>query len=104
LNTRLKEYWGECFYMGGLGGIPFVGEVGIGAYCSHVPTNGSLLILYAPHVGISPEGVIGNYSRPGQIHEDKACGAAIGALKKLNETNGGGGDTLNLKDANNHNY
>ena len=65
LNNRLKKYWGSCFYMGGLGGLPFVGEVGFGAYCAHVPHNGNLFILFAPHVGVDSEGVIGNIGRPG---------------------------------------
>jgi hypothetical protein len=65
LNNRLKDFWGECFYMGGLGGIPFIGEVGYGAFSAHVPVGGNLFILFAPHVGVSSEGVIGNYSRPG---------------------------------------
>lgn len=51
--------------MGGLGGIPFIGEVGYGAFSAHVPVGGNLFILFAPHVGVSSEGVIGNYSRPG---------------------------------------
>jgi hypothetical protein len=42
--------------MGGLGGLPFVGEVGFGAYAAHVPHNGNLLILFAPHVGVDLEG------------------------------------------------
>ncbi len=28
LNNRLKNFWNGCFYMGGLGGIPFIGKVG----------------------------------------------------------------------------
>ena len=37
LATQMKNYWGECFYMGGLGGIPFIGSVGYGAFSAHVP-------------------------------------------------------------------
>ena len=65
LNSRLKNFWGECFYMGGLGGIPFIGKVGFGAYCAHVPRGGNLFILFAPHVGITPDGTIGKYARNG---------------------------------------
>jgi hypothetical protein len=32
LNNKMKNFWGECFYMGGLGGIPFIGYVGYGAF------------------------------------------------------------------------
>jgi hypothetical protein len=83
LNNRLADFWGECFYMGGLGGLPFVGKVGFKAYSSHVPKGGNTFILFAPHVGLSPDAVIGKYARPGQEHHDSACGAAIGAFATL---------------------
>ena len=83
INRRLADFWGECFYMGGLGGLPFVGKVGFRAYSHHVPANGNIFILFAPHVGLSPEGLVGKYARPGQAHPDSACGAAIGAFNTL---------------------
>ncbi len=83
LNRRLEEFWGGCFYMGGLGGLPFVGKVGFGAYSHHVPKDGHLFILFAPHVGLSPDGNVGKYARAGQDHDDSACGAAIGAFNTL---------------------
>ena len=69
--------------MGGLGGIPFVGRVGFGAFQAHIPKDGHLVILFAPHVGIAPDGTIGKFHRENQEHLDKACGAAIGALSTL---------------------
>ena len=69
--------------MGGLGGLPFVGKVGFGAYSHHVPKDGHLFILFAPHVGLSPDGLVGKYARAGQDHLDSACGAAIGAFGTL---------------------
>jgi hypothetical protein len=51
--------------MGGLGGLPFVGKTGFKAYSSHVPKDGHIFILFAPHVGIAEDGLIGRYSRPG---------------------------------------
>lgn len=39
------------FTLGGLGGIPFVGISGMGAFLSHTPTNGKVVIMYGPHVG-----------------------------------------------------
>ena len=59
LNRCLADFWGECFYMGGLGGIPFIGNTGFKAYSAHVPKNGNILILFAPQVGVSPDGQIG---------------------------------------------
>jgi hypothetical protein len=83
INRRLADFWGACFYMGGLGGLPFVGKVGFGAYSHHVPKDGHLFILFAPHVGLSPDGLVGKYARAGQDHLDSACGAAIGAFGTL---------------------
>lgn len=40
-------------------------------------------MLFAPHVGISPSGEVGKYHREGQDHLDSACGAAVGAFKKV---------------------
>jgi hypothetical protein len=51
--------------MGGLGGIPFIGKVGFGAFSAHVPIGGNLFILFAPHVGVTPDGKIGKYARDG---------------------------------------
>ena len=65
LNRQLADFWGECFYMGGLGGLPFVGKTGFKAYSHHVPNDGHILILFAPHVGIAEDGIIGKYCRPG---------------------------------------
>lgn len=35
ITCLLKSFWGECFYLGGLGGVPFVGHTGFGAYAHH---------------------------------------------------------------------
>jgi hypothetical protein len=51
--------------MGGLGGIPFIGKVGFGAFSAHVPKGGNLFIFFAPHVGVTPDGKIGKYAREG---------------------------------------
>lgn len=66
--------------MSGLGGLPFCGKTGWGAFTSHVPTNGNIVILFAPHIGISKSGTIGMITRMGHECESTACGAAIGAF------------------------
>ena len=86
LNNRLSRVAGKCFYMGGLGGIPFTGKVGYNAFTAHMPDNGNLVILFCPHVGITPDGEFGKFDREGQEGHDVACGAAIGAYRWL-ETN-----------------
>ncbi len=51
--------------MGGLGGLPFVGKTGFKAYSHHVPHDGNLFIVFAPHVGIADDGLIGKISSAG---------------------------------------
>lgn len=74
---------GGVFNLGGLGGVPFVGKSGFGAFLSHVPESGKVLIVYGPHVGISNDGVVGKVERVGQSKPSGACGAGIGAYKAL---------------------
>lgn len=80
----MKSRWGEEFYLGGLAGVPFVGSAGFTAYAHHSPTGGKLLVLIAPHIGISADGTVGALSRVGQKNAiSKACGATIGSLKAI---------------------
>lgn len=74
------------FALGGLGGLPFAGKSGFGAYLHHVPDNGKLLVLFAPHVGIDEIGRVGSLQREGQAKVSTACGAAVGAYKELQKT------------------
>lgn len=67
--------------MGGIGGFAFCGQTGFVAFSHHVPDNGNVFILFAPHVGIAPDGTIGKYRRHGQDHDSTACGAAVGGLR-----------------------
>jgi hypothetical protein len=75
--------WGETFPLGGLSGFPFTGKTGWGAFSSHCPNDGNIVILFAPHVGIDKMGTVGNINRNGQDHCSTACGAAIGAYKAV---------------------
>jgi len=83
LTDLMVDRWGEGFALGGLAGLPFAGKSGFRAYLHHVPDNGKLLVLFAPHVGIDGEGRIGALQRVGQNAVSKACGAAIGAFKAI---------------------
>jgi len=83
LIPLLVNRWQEGFSLGGLGGLPFAGKSGFGAYLHHVPDNGKLFIIFAPHVGIGPDGKVGALQRDGQSAVSTACGAAIGAYKAL---------------------
>jgi hypothetical protein len=79
-----QEFLGP-FKMGGLDGFPFTGLTGMGAFASHVPDSGAVLIYYGPHIGISKEIKIGEILRYGQHATSGCCGAAKGALKKLSD-------------------
>lgn len=71
------------FHMGGLNGFPFAGITGMNAFAHHVPENGAVIVFYAPHIGITKDGTIGEISRIGQSNNSACCGAAKGALGKL---------------------
>ena len=57
-GTLLRLIAVERHTLGGLAGVPFVGKAGLAAYAHHVPDNGKLLILFAPHVGIGSSGQV----------------------------------------------
>ncbi len=71
------------FHLGGLDGFPFAGIAGMNAFAHHVPENGAVVIFYAPHIGITNNGTIGQIQRFGQRSHSACCGAAIGALRNL---------------------
>lgn len=71
------------FHMGGLNGYPFAGITGMNAFAHHVPEDGAVIIFYAPHIGVTKDGTIGEISRIGQSNNSACCGAAKGALGKL---------------------
>jgi hypothetical protein len=71
------------FNMGGLDGFPFTGLTGMGAFAHHAPDCGAVFIYYAPHIGISKSGEIGEIHRVGQRQPSACCGAAKAALGKL---------------------
>jgi hypothetical protein len=71
------------FKMGGLNGFPFTGLTGMNAFAHHVPEDGAVFIYYAPHIGITKEGITGEINRVGQHKPSACCGAAKAALTKL---------------------
>lgn len=71
------------FHMGGLNGYPFAGVTGMNAFAHHVPEDGAVVVFYAPHIGITKDGTIGEIHRIGQTENSACCGAAKGALGKL---------------------
>lgn len=75
------------FNLGGLGGLPFVGISGMGAFTSHCPVDGKIFIVFGPHVGISEDGTVGKIERVGKTSVSTSCGAGIGAYKAIMATN-----------------
>lgn len=73
------------FIMGGLGGIPFVGQTGMTAFAHHVPDEGSAFIFYGPHIGITLEGELGKMYRPRMEEKGSSCGALMLALSRLED-------------------
>ena len=71
------------FVMGGLGGIPFVGETGMPAFAHHIPDNGSAFIFYGPHIGVTQEGELGRMYRPRMEQPGNSCGALMLALDRF---------------------
>ncbi|HNU41532.1 MAG: hypothetical protein UZ12_BCD005002082 [Bacteroidetes bacterium OLB12] len=71
------------FKMGGLNGFPFAGVTGMNAFAHHVPEDGAVVVFYAPHIGITKDGTIGEIHRIGQSKNSGCCGAAKAALGKL---------------------
>ncbi|WEK18589.1 MAG: hypothetical protein P0Y49_17505 [Candidatus Pedobacter colombiensis] len=80
--ARAYEMLGP-FKMGGLSGFPFAGITGMNAFANHVPESGAVVIFYAPHIGITEDGVLGEIHRIGQQTNSACCGAASAALSKL---------------------
>ena len=65
ITEDLRDHFLGAFSLGGLAGIPFSGKTGFAAYASHVPDEGNIFVLFAPHVAISQDGKIGYYHRRG---------------------------------------
>jgi hypothetical protein len=65
ITAMFTDRWGEVFALGGIGGLPFAGKTGWAAFSSHVPVNGHISVLFAPHVGIDKDGNVGKVSRAG---------------------------------------
>ncbi|WP_248723163.1 hypothetical protein [Seonamhaeicola sp. ML3] len=74
------------FIMGGLGGIPFVGQTGMTAFAHHIPDEGSAFIFYGPHIGVTLEGELGKMYRPRMEEKGSSCGALMLALSRLGNT------------------
>ena len=76
--------WGP-FFLGGLGGLPYAGITGLTAFAHHIPDNGSALIFYGPHIGVTLDDEVGKMYRPRQENAGACCGALMLALERLKD-------------------
>jgi hypothetical protein len=82
ISTLMSTHWGNVFPMGGLGGAPYVGKTGFAAFSHHVPRDGHVVVLFGPHIGLTPDAETGKFLRKGQDEASSACGAAIAAYSQ----------------------
>ena len=90
LEDDFVKVYGNNFNLGGLSGFPFAGNTGFGAMAAHIPDDGSCLIIYGPHVGVSKAGEVGKVERVGIELVDNCCGSAIAASNYLKGITEGG--------------
>lgn len=79
LETDFGKIYGDHFSLGGLSGFAFGGVTGFTAMASHIPNDGSCLIVFGPHVGIDSDGIVGRAHRRGRTLTDSCCGSATAA-------------------------
>lgn len=86
LTLRAQGAWGEDFSSGSLAGMLFLGKTGMRAAQHHAPQDGGrerYVHFAMPHVGIGPNGEIGQCERIGRPGFSKACGALNAFLADL---------------------
>lgn len=74
------------FILGGIAGLPFSGITGMSAFLSHAPNDGTALILYGPHIGVSKDGTLGQVNRQNQNAPSSCCGSLVTALNSLHDS------------------
>jgi hypothetical protein len=84
--AEVADRWDHPFHLGGLGGVPSLGSTGWAACLSHVPHRGGrghLLVFGLPHVGIAPDGSLGESLRRHQDAPTATCGALAAVLASI---------------------
>jgi len=99
LPKLMSTYYGHSFPLGGLGGVPFAGKTGFGAFSHHVPDNGNVVIVFGPHIGYSIDGEAGKFLRTGQASLSTACEAIIAAYNQCMSGQGWGREPLDEQQA-----
>jgi hypothetical protein len=81
--TDFEETWGDAYQLGGLAGLPFVGASGVSSFLQHVDDDGNVFVIFASHVGVDEEGVVGQVNRDGMDQCTSACDSAVSAYMQL---------------------
>lgn len=93
----MSEFWGESFTLGGLAGVPTSGVTGFGAYASHRPDGGNLLVFFGPHIGIDNIGRLGLARRREVSEPGKTCGSLCLAVDHLQKSDSISEDPFDLE-------
>lgn len=83
---EVERRWEQPFNIGGLGALPSLGHTGWKACLSHVPcenSRGNLIVFGMPHIGLDPDGELGQTLRRDQSKPTSTCGAMVGLLESL---------------------
>ena len=82
----VADRWNRPFALGGLGALPSLGRTGWGACLSHVPQEDArrhLIVFGLPHIGIDPDGVLGQSLRRPQHSPTPTCGAQCALMQAV---------------------
>lgn len=87
LVSAITRRWDRPFNLGGLGAMPSLGRTGWRAALSHVPDTerGRLMVFGFPHIGIGPDGAVGENLRRHQHRPTATCGAMVALLASLGQ-------------------
>lgn len=79
LENEFVKIYGNHFNLGGLAGFPLGGVTGFKEMASSIPTNGSCLVVYGPHLAVDADGVVDEFHRNGALW----CKCATRAAKNV---------------------
>jgi hypothetical protein len=82
LQNKLMSTDAGVYHLGGPAGVPSRSQYGgFSEFVSHCPKGGNLLVLFAPHVGITKDGVLGQVERFGREEPSASCAVITGVLE-----------------------
>eukprot|EP00957_Ditylum_brightwellii_P020815 1569540-Ditylum_brightwellii.AAC.1 len=100
LEQALSDVFTQTYSLGGLAGFPLGGVTAFRKMKDHMPTDGSIFIVYGPHVGLSQDGRIGHVDRKGiravEGEHTLCCRSAILAANQVAQIHRGEAGGLEL--------